>query len=72
MKVEKEMTTSQKHLVTERKSELPEATTTIKNSDGTQQSHSLLPVCSNSLAERRMLKEQTSLLEGGVVKTAEK
>lgn len=69
MQVEKVMTTNQKHLVTGKESELLEATTT---SDGTQQRHSLLPVCSNSLAKRQKLEEMTSLSDRGVVKTAEK
>ena len=73
MKVEKVMTTNQKHLVTGKESELLEAiTTTKKKSDGTQQRHSLLPVCSNSLAKRQKLKEWTSLLDRRVVKTAQK
>lgn len=43
-----------------------------QHSDRTQQRHSLLPVCSNSLAKRQKLEELTSLLNRGVVKTAEK
>lgn len=45
------MTTNQKDLVTGMQSQLLETKPTI-NSDGTQQTHSLLPVCSNDLAKR--------------------
>lgn len=44
---------------------------TTKNRDGTKQTQPLLPVCSNDLAKRQRLKEQTSLLDRRVVKRVE-
>lgn len=70
MKVEKVMSTNQNHLVPGKESELLEATTTA-NSGGMQQR--LPSLCMQQwLGKEQKLKEGTSLLDGGVVNTAEK